>query len=187
MHVFFLQLLDHQPTPTSASYIFSPASRSVTVNGADVTGKNFTGIKSWSISGVVVNPFLSGNCVGVTITLSNGASKTTTTDVNCKYSFTNLINGSYIVTPTKADHVFLPYLILQRSFWIYSPLIKGVRGLLSLFSLYSSAQPPLSPFSKGELYCLSDNNTVLPEKFAVVLISVTINDADVTEQNFFQY
>ena len=41
-------------TPGKAGYTFSPENRAVTVNGADVTGQDFTGIPTtYSISGTV--------------------------------------------------------------------------------------------------------------------------------------
>lgn len=44
----------------------------------------------------------------VTITLSGGATGTTTTDESGNYSFTGLLNGDYTVTPSLTDYTFNP-------------------------------------------------------------------------------
>ena len=45
---------------------------------------------------------------GVTITLSGAGSASTTTNASGNYSFPNLVNGNYTVTPSKSGHNFSP-------------------------------------------------------------------------------
>jgi len=45
---------------------------------------------------------------GVTVLLRGAASKTATTDASGNYTFTNVGNGSYTVTPSKAAYTFTP-------------------------------------------------------------------------------
>ncbi|MDA1262138.1 MAG: carboxypeptidase regulatory-like domain-containing protein [Planctomycetota bacterium] len=60
-----------------------------------------------SISGTVTNS--SGSVEsGVTMTLSGTSTGTATTDANGAYSFSNLINGTYVITPVLADYTFSP-------------------------------------------------------------------------------
>jgi Concanavalin A-like lectin/glucanases superfamily/Galactose oxidase-like, Early set domain/Bacterial Ig domain/Carboxypeptidase regulatory-like domain/Kelch motif len=93
-------------TPTKTGRVFAPASLSATVNGADVSGMNFTAqVTSWSVSGTI-SPALSGS--GATVTLSGPASATVTADSAGNFSFTNVADGSYAVTPSKSGYLFSP-------------------------------------------------------------------------------
>ena len=90
-------------TPSAAGFTVSPASQPVTVNGANVTGVNFTATaQAFNISGTI-----SGGA-GATVTLSGGASATTTADSSGNYSFAGYPNGSYTITPAKTGLVFTP-------------------------------------------------------------------------------
>jgi hypothetical protein len=87
-------------TPSQSGYTFSPASSSVTVNNANVTGVIFATI--YSISGTITG----GG--GATVALSGAATATTTADPSGNYIFAGLANGSYTVTPSKSGLVFTP-------------------------------------------------------------------------------
>ncbi len=92
-------------TPTKSGYTFSPASTTVTVKGADETGKDFAAsavISTHAISGKVTG------ASGVKVDLSGANTGNATTDANGNYSFTGLANGSYTVTPNKAGYTFSP-------------------------------------------------------------------------------
>ena len=94
-------------TPSLSGYTFNPTSTNVTVNGANVTGVNFTSSavgSTYSISGTVSGAVASG----VTMTLSGGASGTTTTGSSGTYTFSGLANGSYTVTPSLSGYTFSP-------------------------------------------------------------------------------
>jgi len=94
-------------TPAKTGFTFSPASQSVTVSGANVTGVNFTAtpIPTWSVSGTV-SPAANGT--GTTLTLSGAASQSTTADASGNFTFSGLANGSYTVTPSKTGFSFSP-------------------------------------------------------------------------------
>ena len=93
-------------TPSKAGFTFSPASQPANVNGASVSGINFTGTaQTWSISGTI-SPSTSGS--GATVVLSGASSATVTADASGNYSFSGLAKGSYTVTPSKAGFSFSP-------------------------------------------------------------------------------
>ena len=101
-------------TPFMTGYAFTPTSRTVTINGANVTGQDFAGaisIATYSISGTVRTR--GGATPGVpvqnvTLTLSGAASGTTTTNSLGNYMFTGLSNGNYTVTPSQTGSTFTP-------------------------------------------------------------------------------
>jgi FtsP/CotA-like multicopper oxidase with cupredoxin domain len=93
-------------TPAKNGFGFTPASRSVTINNSNITGQDFKLI-SYSISGTIRTS--SGSPLeGVTVTLTGGASATTTTDGNGSYRFTGLGNGAYTVAPSRTGYTFTP-------------------------------------------------------------------------------
>jgi hypothetical protein len=94
-------------TPAKAGFTFSPASPTVTINGADVTGVNFTAtpVPTWSISGNI-SPASLGS--GTLLTLSGTPSTTTTADNLGNYTFAGLGNGTYMITPTQTGDSFTP-------------------------------------------------------------------------------
>jgi inhibitor of cysteine peptidase len=98
-------------TPSMTGYTFTPASQVVTVNGADVTGNDFTATAStgstYSISGTVTTS-TGGILSGVTITLSGANTGTVLSDASGNYSFANLESGSYTVTPSMTGYTFTP-------------------------------------------------------------------------------
>lgn len=82
-------------TPSKEGYTFSPTTKSVSVNGANVTGQNFTVV--YTLAGHVRSS--SGTALsGVAVKLSGAATRSTTTDGTGKYSFAGLAPGSYKVT-----------------------------------------------------------------------------------------
>ncbi|MDQ1524638.1 MAG: hypothetical protein QOE47_2562, partial [Pyrinomonadaceae bacterium] len=66
-----------------------------------------TGTASYTISGSIFN-LIGTRFSGVTMMLSGSQSATTTTDAQGNYSFPNLPNGNYTVTPTLANYFFEP-------------------------------------------------------------------------------
>jgi hypothetical protein len=99
-----LQNGSYTVTPTKAGFTFSPANVAVTVSGANVAGINFaaSGAPTWSISGSVTGT------TAVTVALSGAATATATTDTSGNYSFSGLVNGTYVVTPSKTGFNFTP-------------------------------------------------------------------------------
>jgi hypothetical protein len=90
-------------TPSKAGFTFTPASQSVTLNNANVTGVNFS-IVAYTISGTISGT--GGN--SATVTLSGTSTATVTADASGNYSFNGLNNGSYTVTPSKSGYSFTP-------------------------------------------------------------------------------
>ncbi len=94
-------------TAAKTGYTFSPSGLTALVNGANVTGMNFTATAlgtSHAISGTVSGDTLSG----VTITVTGAATASATTDGSGNYSVTGLYDGSYTVTPSKTGYTFNP-------------------------------------------------------------------------------
>ncbi len=95
-------------TPVKTGFTFTDSSRTVTVSGANITGIDFVAAvyvePTYTISGTVSGVVLEG----VTMTLSGAGSASTTTNASGNYSFPNLVNGSYTVTPSIAGNNFSP-------------------------------------------------------------------------------
>jgi len=96
-------------TPSHAGYTFSPGTQAATVNGANISGINFSATvqngSTYSISGTI-SPTTGGN--GAMVTLSGAASGNTIADSLGNYTFAALANGTYTVTPTKTGYTFSP-------------------------------------------------------------------------------
>lgn len=95
-------------TPTLAGYTFTPSSSAVSVSGANVSSENFTATAvaaTYSISGTIAGTVTNG----VTLTLAqNGTHTGSTSSAGGAYSFTNIANGTYTVTPSLAGFTFSP-------------------------------------------------------------------------------
>ncbi|MFI5107225.1 MAG: beta strand repeat-containing protein [Terriglobales bacterium] len=93
-------------TPSKTGFTFTPANQPVTVASVSIAGVNFTAVAptTFSLSGTISGS--GGNAA--TVTLSGTASATATADASGNYTFSNLNNGSYTVTPSKAGFVFTP-------------------------------------------------------------------------------
>lgn len=92
--------------PSHIEYIFSPQNRSVTLNTEDVAGVDFaaTAIDEdlFSISGTITGDIRAG----VSLKLSNGLS--VTSNFEGEYSFSNVNNGFYTITPSLDGYTFVP-------------------------------------------------------------------------------
>lgn len=91
-------------TPNSSSFTFAPTSQQITVNGANVTAINFSGtaIPTFSVSG-------NAGAAGATMTLTpsgeSGTNATVKADASGNYSFPQVVNGTYTVTPSLSGGV----------------------------------------------------------------------------------
>ncbi len=90
-------------TPSNSGFSLTPASQVATINNASVTGLNFSTV-TYSISGTISG---SGGS-GATVNLSGTSAGTVTADASGNYTFSNLNNGSYTVTPSKSGFTFTP-------------------------------------------------------------------------------
>jgi hypothetical protein len=98
-------------TPILFWYTFTPCSKAVTINGSDVSAIDFTSYAAnngfkYSISGVITVGGMAKQ--GVVVTLSGTNSGTAATDDSGHYSFSNLVNGSYTLTPSITEYTFTP-------------------------------------------------------------------------------
>lgn len=90
--------------PSGLGSAYQPLNRVVTLGGVASSGNDFVSTKVLhSISGSAI-----GLLSGATITLSGLASATTTTDALGAYSFNDLANGNYSITPTMVGYAFSP-------------------------------------------------------------------------------
>src|SRR5439155_4841813 len=129
-------------TPSKSGYTFTPANRSVTVNGAPVSGVNFSAaVFTGSISGTI-SPASGGS--GATVTLSGAASATVTADSSGNYSFNGLANGAYGVTPSKGGYAFTP---ASQSVSIDNASLAGIN--FTAQQLTGSVSGTITPASAG--------------------------------------
>ena len=129
--------------PSHAGYTFSPASQSATVNGANVTGINFTATgqvgPTYSISGTI-SPTAGGG--GATLTLSGAVTATTTADAAGNYTFGGLANGTYAVTPSHTGYTFSP---TSQSAPVNGANVTGINFTAQVaptFSISGTISPP---------------------------------------------
>ncbi len=92
-------------TPSKTGYVYTPANKAVTVNGANVAGVNFSSVaQTYSISGTISG----AGGPGATVNLTGTATAATTADAGGNYTFAGLANGSYTVTPNKTGYIYTP-------------------------------------------------------------------------------
>jgi len=129
-------------TPSKAGYSFTPANRAVTVNGANLTGVNFTATAiTYSISGIL-SPSAGGS--GATVILSGRSAATTIADSGGSYSFSGLVNGSYTVTPSNTGYSFTPG---NQTVTINGANVSGVNFIASVVPVTYTIFGTISPAS----------------------------------------
>jgi Protein of unknown function (DUF2012) len=123
-------------TPGRAGYTFAPTSQNVSVNGASVTGVNFTATtqtgQTFSISGTI-SPTTGGS--GATVALSGAASATTTANSSGAYTFTGLADGVYTVAPTNTGFTFTP---VNQSVTVNGANLSGVNFMATAQQAHSA-------------------------------------------------
>ena len=90
-------------TPSKSGFNFSPASQPVTLNSASVSALNFATV-TYTISGTISG----AGGPGASVSLSGSSSAAVTADGSGNFTFTGLQNGSYTITPSKANFTFTP-------------------------------------------------------------------------------
>jgi hypothetical protein len=104
----FIGLVDgtYAVTPSKAGFAFSPTSQSVPINGGNATVPSFTAtmVSTWTISGTITG----GSSTTVTLAQSGTTIGTAVADVSGRYSFANIANGTYTITPSKTGFTFSP-------------------------------------------------------------------------------
>ena len=154
----FTKLLPGSYTVTVAKpgYVFNPSARVVAITTANISTASFAATASsgptYTISGTV-----SGATVtSVTMTLSGTLGGSVLTDVNGNYSFTNLPQGNYSVTPGKTGYTL-------------DPLSRGV----TLSIADATGIDFTASTGSGATYSISGKATLNGVALSGVLISVT--------------
>ncbi|MGD1078819.1 MAG: carboxypeptidase regulatory-like domain-containing protein [Candidatus Sulfotelmatobacter sp.] len=135
----------YRVTPSNAGYVFAPSSQNVTVNGASITGVNFTAaLPTGSIQG---NISPSSSSTGATVTLTQGSTTiaATTVDSNGNYSLNGVVNGTYSVTPTKSGYAYTP---LSQSVTVNGAPVTSINFTASAVPTYSISGM-ISPSANG--------------------------------------
>jgi len=188
-------------TPSHTGYGFTPTSQNATVNGANVTGINFTaGVPTYSISGTVSMP--GGN--GATVSVTGTSTASATADANGNYTISGLANGSYTVTPTKTGYTFTPTnqavtissanvtaINFTTISYSISGTISGAGGASATVNLTGAATATATADANGNFSFSGLGNgayTVTPSKsgyaFTPPSQAVTISSASVTGVSF---
>jgi hypothetical protein len=89
---------------SEAGFVYTPASQSVTINGANRNLTITSAAQTYSITGTLTGAGASG----ATITLSGTKAATTTSSTSGTYTLSTLPAGTYTVTPSKSGYVFTP-------------------------------------------------------------------------------
>jgi hypothetical protein len=141
-------------TPSLAGYTFTPTSQTMNVNGASVTGVNFTAssqAQTFSISGTI-----SGSS-GATVVLAGASSATTTTNGSDAFTFGGLANGTYSVTPSAVGYTFAP---TSQAATINGANVSGVNFTATANAIYSIGGTITPPsISSGSTVILSGSGT----------------------------
>jgi hypothetical protein len=90
--------------PDYAGYYFNPEYEEVAIPQTEIQSYDFVASGIYTISGTVSGDIQEG----VTITLSGDDSETTITASAGSYSFTDLVSGSYTITPRSIAYTFDP-------------------------------------------------------------------------------
>lgn len=141
----------------------------------------------------------------VTVSLTGSATAQTTTDPNGNYSFSSLSNGTYTVTPSKSGYIFSPssltatvngadvhlQTINASTGHSISGTVSGAAsdGVLITLSGTANATTTTSGGGNFSFTTLANGNyTLTPSKtgytFAPLNLDVSVNNADLTGQNF---
>jgi inhibitor of cysteine peptidase len=89
--------------PSMAGMVFTPSNKIVALAGAINTANDF--------AGVLTQHNISGNIpgvAGVNLLITGASTATTTTDQYGNYTFTGLVNGTYVISPSLAQYTFNP-------------------------------------------------------------------------------
>ena len=147
-------------TPSLAGYSFTPASTTVTVAGAAVTGQAFTSkALTYAVSGTV-----SGDVkVGVTVTLvGNGKSLSGTTDAAGAFSIAGATNGTYTLTPSLTGYTFTP---ASQSVTVSGAAVAGqsfVSKAVASAATYAVSGTVSGDIKAGVAFTLDGNGKSLP-------------------------
>jgi len=186
---------------------FTPEPLPFTISDTDETERNFT-ITGYSVSGTILDS--QGNGLeGITVQISgSGGNYNAVTDTNGMYTFNDVSNGEWTLTPMHDVYSFLPE---SLTFTVSGSKLTGKDFTLTAFSVSGTILDSNSNALEGVTVTLSgtggdyttttDSNgdytfenimtgewTLTPEKnnysFLPVSLAVTVSSIDVSDKNF---
>jgi hypothetical protein len=92
-------------TPSVSGQSLNPAHLYPNISGSSISNLDFA-LNTWTISGKVTHG--SDNLSGIEVDLTGATTDTTSTDGSGNFSFPDVLNGSYTVTPTAVPQTFSP-------------------------------------------------------------------------------
>jgi Glycosyl hydrolases family 16 len=117
--------------PAKSGVIFTPASQSISVSGANVSGVNFSAAaQTWTIQGTI----LGGSGAAVTLTQGSTIITTAIADANGNYSLSGVGNGTYTVTPAKSGYSFTP---ASQSVTVSGARVTGISFTAAALATYT--------------------------------------------------
>lgn len=195
-------------TPNRSGYSFNPSNLTVNISGADVSNQNFTAtlLNIFSISGTITS---GGTPIeGVSVVLTGPVSAEVTTNASGLFTFSNLPNGTYTITPSHQNYNFSP---LNRTVTINGSNVIGqiFIGTLITRSISGTITTTTGPLAGVAVFLtgpvnrtvttnnsgvynftglLNGNYVVTPVltgySFTPTTANVIVNNADVTGINF---
>lgn len=173
-------------TPSNTGYTFAPASQAATVNGANVSGVNFTAAATatYSISGTI-SPAAGGDLA--TVTLSGAASATTIASASGAYTFTGLANGAYTITPSNTGYAFAP---ANQAVTVSGANISGVNFTATAVQTYSVGliwSASTSTVAGYNIYRLTGTGTVYTKINPSLVTSLSYTDTSVQGATTYTY
>jgi hypothetical protein len=151
----FMGLADgkYSVTASRAGYTFNPSTRLAVINGANVTGLDFSATAqttvTFSISGTI-SPAAGGS--GATVALSGATAATTTASSSGAYVFMGLTSGTYTVIPANSGYTFSP---ASQTVTVGSANVGGVNctaAAVQSHSVVLSWDASTSPISGYNVY-----------------------------------
>jgi len=175
-------------TPSRTGYTFSPGAQGATVNGANVSGVNFTATpqvgQTYSISGTI-SPIAGGS--GATVLLSGAAGATTVANSSGNYSFASLASGTYFVTPANTGYTFSP---VNQSVSISAANVSGVNFTATAQVAHTVAltwNPSTSTVSGYNVYRSTVSGTGFARINSLLVAPLSYTDSNVLNGTTYYY
>ncbi len=159
-------------TPTASGATFTPSNRSVTINSANVSGVNFSVGTSSGNGAYAISGTISGGA-GATVALTGTSTANVTADAGGNYTFSNLKNGTYTVTPTLSGYSITPP---NQNVTVNGANLTGVNFTATAQSGTLSANPTSLAFGNVTVGSTASQNVTVTANGA----SITISQANVT-------
>jgi hypothetical protein len=210
----FIGLLNgsYTVTPSKIGLVFSPANALVKVAEGDATAPNFVAsVATYTVSGTLSIAGSLALVPGATVTLklsdgSGSEQATTSNQAAGAYTFARLANGTYVVTPSKANFTFSPptstvvvnYADMGNQNFAASPVgtLHAISGAVTGASTVNlTLFGPITAYSTSDAEgrysfpgLIDGTYRVTPSKtgraFSPANLEVAVSAADVTLQDF---